>query len=489
MKNKNKKNKYIYLIFTTIILYFFLNLLIGSVYIDYAKNLFNENHRVAVKKLLFPYKYISQLEHNIKVVTDDLLMSKAIDQNQQTIINTFNDPNDHLLKKELEYINTTRNLNINFISTEKIERNFSFLKFNSIEGFYSGITSAYTQSLGSGFIEHFNNKLFLMSSRGIFSYTSNLFDKKLMQINSNISNFINYNQFKKDLWFSIKDMKISNNKVYVSITDEFKEDCWNTSLLIADLNFSYLKFKKLFKADSCINSKKNYENEFNGHQAGGKIFALDKNNVAISIGDYRNKYLVQDLKSTNGKIFLININDGKYLTLSIGHRNPEGLYFDDKHEKLYQTEHGPDGGDEINEIDLSADSIKAIQNFGWPYASAGKHYYHTDPNHRDMIQTKYPLPKSHSSGNFIEPLYSFVPSIGISDIVKIKNFIIIGSMNNKSIYVFKLNKNKLNLIKQLYIGERIRDFSFYDNNLYFFMETTASIGVFENFVKTLSALN
>ena len=36
--------------------------------------------------------------------------------------------------------------------------------------------------------------------------------------------------------------------------------------------------------------------------------------------------------------------------ISLGHRNPEGLYYDKKNNYILETEHGPAGGDEINMI-------------------------------------------------------------------------------------------------------------------------------------------
>ena len=66
----------------------------------------------------------------------------------------------------------------------------------------------------------------------------------------------------------------------------------------------------------------------------------------------------------------------------------------------------------INLGELNNDNIP---NYGWPIASAGEHY--RDPN-GDKYE-KYPLYNSHIKYGFIEPLKSFVPSIGISEIVKI----------------------------------------------------------------------
>ena len=92
---------------------------------------------------------------------------------------------------------------------------------------------------------------------------------------------------------------------------------------------------------------------------------------------------------------------------------------------------------------------------------------------------KYPLYKSHSEHGFIEPLKSFVPSIGISEIVKIgQNRYVVSSMRDNSLYFFELNKQKqiINL-NRVEVFERVRDLRFNNNQLFLFMENTASIGV------------
>jgi glucose/arabinose dehydrogenase len=60
---------------------------------------------------------------------------------------------------------------------------------------------------------------------------------------------------------------------------------------------------------------------------------------------------------------------------SIGHRNLLGLAFDAAG-RLWQTEMGPQGGDELN-------LIVAGRNYGWPRASNGSDYGGADiPDHR-----------------------------------------------------------------------------------------------------------
>jgi aldose sugar dehydrogenase len=55
---------------------------------------------------------------------------------------------------------------------------------------------------------------------------------------------------------------------------------------------------------------------------------------------------------------------------SYGHRNPQGLYYDVVKQKLYATEHGPLGGDELN-------IVVAGGNYGWPLFSYGLNYDRT----------------------------------------------------------------------------------------------------------------
>ena len=80
------------------------------------------------------------------------------------------------------------------------------------------------------------------------------------------------------------------------------------------------------------------------------------------------RYLAQDEESVNGKIIKININNSDYEIFSMGHRNPQGLYYDRENNFILETEHGPMGGDEINLIEVNNIEDK-IQNFGWAISS------------------------------------------------------------------------------------------------------------------------
>ena len=179
--------------------------------------------------------------------------------------------------------------------------------------------------------------------------------------------------------------------------------------------------------------------------------------------------------NVNGKIIKINLNNQSYELFSMGHRNPQGLVLDNLENIILETEHGPKGGDEVNIIYFKNNIIKDIPNYGWPISSLGEHY--NDPN-GDKYK-KYPLYKSHIDNGFVEPIKSFTPSIGISEIEKIgKRKYVFGSLGNKSLYFFKLDENNnIENTQQVIVNERIRDLKFHENKLYLLLEDSPSIGI------------
>ena len=88
----------------------------------------------------------------------------------------------------------------------------------------------------------------------------------------------------------------------------------------------------------------------------------------------------QNVKAEWGKIHRIT-DDGKIpadnpvlpgntapaTVFSYGHRNPQGLVFNSYTNEIWETEHGPRGGDEVN-------IIKKGKNYGWPLVSYGINY-------------------------------------------------------------------------------------------------------------------
>lgn len=456
---KKPKIKILILLISIIIIsgYFFINSLIGSQKFSNLTSLLNSEQRYLIKKYIFPYKFISQQQQTIS--------------QQQQILNVVDLSDLELLKKK-EGSEITTSENIKKLS---INKTLKIYKLNS--GFYAGIYQAFP---GSGYIDFYKGNIIVLSSRGVLAFKKNIEDTKenFQQIKNNINEFIGINQFNKRPWFSLKDIFIFNNKVFISYSEEIKEDCWNTSIIYGNINYENINFEKLFSPEECVHSIKNIDNDFNALQAGGKIIYFDDNHILLSVGDYRSRHLAQDIKSVNGKIIKINIDNGNYEIISMGHRNPQGLYFDKENNFILETEHGPMGGDEVNLIDVNKINKDKILNYGWAISSAGEHYGGKSEANKTKYE-KYPLYKSHSEHGFIEPLKSFVPSIGITGIVEVGlNRYVVSSLRDKSLYFFELNEQQeiinLNRVK---VFERVRDLRFNDNQLYLFMEDTASIGV------------
>ncbi len=114
---------------------------------------------------------------------------------------------------------------------------------------------------------------------------------------------------------------------------------------------------------------------------GGRMAFLPDGTFALTIGEgfeYREK--AQDLSSDLGKIVRLNEDGGvprdnpfvgqssaRPEIYTWGHRNEQGLFFDAHSGRLYETEHGPRGGDELN-------IIVAHRNYGWPVITYGMDY-------------------------------------------------------------------------------------------------------------------
>ncbi len=461
-------------IILTLILYFGIKASLGSNNLVFFKSLIGDEIKKKIKNFLYSEMIIDELEKKISLQKQKLDILKNID-----LINLEIDKkksNSDIIVKRLE---------------NEIYQNLILKKFQLTSGFYSGINKVFP---GSGYIDFKDSKIFILSSRGILAFKSNFNDEKeqiFKQIPNNIDEFLILRNIKKQSHFSLKDILVFKNKIFISYNEEIKRNCWNTSVIQGEINYEFIKFKKLFSPKECINiyNSKNWSlgqnlhvtKEFNVHQSGGRIVSFDENHILLTIGDYRSRDLAQEKQSVNGKIIRINILTADYDIISMGHRNPQGLYIDKKNNFILETEHGPQGGDEINLIEIRNIDDGKIQNYGWPISSAGEFYGSLGKHKIKELKKKYPLYNSHKDYGFNEPLYSFVPSIGISEIVKIqKNKYVVSSLGGKSLYFFELNeKKKILNLEKINVSERIRDLKYKDNKLYLFMENTSSIGVID----------
>jgi glucose/arabinose dehydrogenase len=196
-------------------------------------------------------------------------------------------------------------------------------------------------------------------------------------------------------------------------------------------------------------------------QFGSRIAFLPDNTMLISVGDgfdYREES--QNLEEHFGKILRLNMDGlppvdnpffgtGRRLDeiYSYGHRNPQGLFYDEASKRVYASDHGPYGGDEIN-------IIEAGENYGWPVATYGVNY----PG--DYVSPYESLP------GMKDPLYYWIPSIAPSgtivyrgtDFPKLKGDLLVCALAGRGVFRIELENERVVRTERLFyeLNKRIR---------------------------------
>jgi len=131
-------------------------------------------------------------------------------------------------------------------------------------------------------------------------------------------------------------------------------------------------------------------------------------------------------------------------TWSLGHRNPYGLTFD-SHGRLWETEMGPRGGDELN-------LILPEKNYGWPLVSEGENY--------DGV----PIPPHSSRPDMMPPKLYWVPSISPTSLLiysgnlfpQWKGSGFIGALSGQALVRVTFNGDSAQKADRWDMGHRIR---------------------------------
>jgi len=194
----------------------------------------------------------------------------------------------------------------------------------------------------------------------------------------------------------------TNSLVYLSYSKGGEDNLGTTAISRGRLDGKTLRdVREIFVADNWTTSPTNF--------GGRMVFGRD-GKLYVTVGERQEPERAQNPLSHGGKVLRLN-DDGTapadnpfagregYLPeiYSLGHRSPQGLAVHPVTGELWENEHGPLGGDELN-------IVHAGRNYGWPLVTFGKNYDGTavsDATARDGLEP---------------PFMFWVPSIAISGV-------------------------------------------------------------------------
>lgn len=295
---------------------------------------------------------------------------------------------------------------------------------------------------------------------------------------------------------SVRGVTVGLGRVWISFTDDVsapeERPCYGTSILSAELprSLGQLEFNYFFRAKACSVGEAT-----SPFKTGGALLFVDTlgpslgSNVLLlgTGGDYLDPRAAQNADSGFGSIVaLAAIRDNAEgsanpQVLAIGLRNPQSVVVSAG--QICVTDHGPQGGDEINCFSPNPDSVA---NFGWPLSSYGKNYG------GEVVPFAPTLP-SHKEYGFSEPLYfwpesSVAPATISQDPWGNAGDLIVGTLGSSlekganSLNFFRPEiygqSARLELHDRLLLGERIRSISVgFDENSLLVLDDSGAVWV------------
>lgn len=201
-----------------------------------------------------------------------------------------------------------------------------------------------------------------------------------------------------------------------------------------------------------------------GHFGSRIAFRSDKT-LFVTLGERQKGSPAQDLTMTLGKVIRINrdgsippdnplIVGARPEIWSYGHRNPQGAAIRPSDGQLWINEHGPQGGDELNQIIAGG-------NYGWPVVSYGCNY-------GDPIGDACRIGGGTHSPEYVEPVSYWVPtSIAPAGMIFYtgsgfplwQGDVFIGALAGTSLWRVQLSGDTEVMREAIFseLGERIRD--------------------------------
>lgn len=214
----------------------------------------------------------------------------------------------------------------------------------------------------------------------------------------------------------------------------------------------------VFETTPCVPlegpDRKRGKNPFRGEEIGGAMVLLADHKLLLTVGDSgfsgleSNQVFAQDPATDFGKTILIDLDTREHRVFTLGHRNPQGIVRS-RDGKVWLTEHGEQGGDELNLLQEHA-------NYGWPKVTYGTEYG----------TTIWPLTEHQGQHvGYHQPTMAWVPSIGASDIALIdsklfpiwQGNLLVGSLATRSLYRLVVVDDRVVVQEPIALDKRVRD--------------------------------
>jgi cytochrome c2 len=217
-------------------------------------------------------------------------------------------------------------------------------------------------------------------------------------------------------------------------------------------------WQTIFESEPCIpmtgDLRKRGKNPFEGEEIGGRMALLDDDTLLLTLGDHgfyggeSVQAYSQDPQAAYGKTIRIDLNTHAHEIFTLGHRNPQGLYAAPDG-RIWLTEHGSQGGDELN-------LLTSGSNYGWPKVTYGTEY---------GTFAWQPSPQQNRHPGYTQPVMSWVPSVGTSNLIRIerdrfavwKGDLFVGSLATRSLYRLVVDGDRVVVSEPIRIGRRVRD--------------------------------
>ncbi|AJE47800.1 PQQ-dependent sugar dehydrogenase [Celeribacter indicus] len=198
-----------------------------------------------------------------------------------------------------------------------------------------------------------------------------------------------------------------------------------------------------------------------GLEAGGRMAPLPDGRVVWTSGVYErddrhegldfSTALAQTDEGDYGKVMLVDLDTGEKEIVAKGLRNPQGVTVDVAGE-IWVTDHGMEGGDELNHVFEGA-------NFGFPAVSYGVKYNRKPAGNGD---------RHANHDGYDEPAMSWVPSIAPSSVIAVNGFhyawdgdFIVGGLSG-ALHRVHLRDGRGVYDEAIQFGQRIRDLATLD---------------------------